>query len=199
MKRRDVLAGLALTAAAAPALAQTAPTVRVRIETDKGGFTLELYPDKAPLTVGNFLQYVDGKRYNGSTIYRAMKAPGAPLFGVLQGGLFNGPGSPLKPVAHEPTTQTGLKHDDGVISMGRYQPGTASSEWFICLGPAGHLDARPDAPGDNAGFAAFGRVIEGMETVRAIHALPTHPTAGPEAMRGQILEPPVRMISARRL
>jgi peptidyl-prolyl cis-trans isomerase A (cyclophilin A) len=120
--------------------------------------------------------------------------------GLIQGGLQNDPAKLLPPIAHESTLQTGLSHTDGTISLARYAPGTATSDFFICAGNFTSLDADPNLPGDNLGFAAFGKVIEGMDVVRKILGSPTSPTKGADAgMTGQILEPPVPIVSARTL
>ena len=111
---------------------------------------------------------------------------------------MNDPAKLFPPIAHESTTQTGLSHQDGTISMARYAPGTATADFFICAGPAPYLDANPGAPGDNAGYAAFGQVVEGMDVVRAIMALPTNGVALNPAMQGQILSPPVAIVTMRR-
>lgn len=199
MKRRTFLAAAAASAAS-PALAQApAAPVRVKLETADGPIILELYPDKAPITAGNFLRYVDGKRFDGATFYRASKVPNAPEFGLIQGGVQNDPARVLKPIAHEPTTKTGLSHTDGVISMGRTNPGTATSDFFIVLGDMTYMDANPKQPGDNLGFAAFGKVVEGMDTARKILAEPTSQTAGVGVMKGEMLAKPVKIISARRV
>lgn len=199
IKRRTLLAAAAATAAF-PALAQTpAAPVRVKLETGDGPIVLELYLDKAPITAGNFLRYVDGKRFDGATFYRASKVPNAPEFGLIQGGVQNDPARVLKPIAHEPTTKTGLSHTDGAISMGRTKPGTATSDFFIVLGDMTYMDADPKQPGDNLGFAAFGKVVEGMDTARKILAEPTSQTAGVGVMKGEMLAKPVKIISARRV
>jgi peptidyl-prolyl cis-trans isomerase A (cyclophilin A) len=199
IKRRTFLAAAA-AAAASPALAQApASPVRVKLETAQGAIILELYPDKAPITAGNFLRYVDGKRFDGATFYRASKVPNAPEFGLIQGGVQNDPAKVLKPIAHEPTTKTGLSHTDGVISMGRTNPGTATSDFFIVLGDMTYMDADPKQPGDNLGFAAFGKVVEGMDVARKILAEPTSQTAGVGVMKGEMLAKPVKIISARRV
>ncbi len=199
MKRRTFLAAAAATAAS-PALAQAlAAPVRVKLETADGPIILELYPDKAPITAGNFLRYVDGKRFDGTTFYRASKVPNAPEFGLIQGGVQNDPARVLKPIAHEPTTKTGLSHTDGAISMGRTAPGTATSDFFIVLGDMTYMDADPKQPDDNLGFAAFGKVVEGMDTARKILAEPTSQTAGVGVMKGEMLAKPVKIISARRV
>jgi peptidyl-prolyl cis-trans isomerase A (cyclophilin A) len=87
---------------------------------------------------------------------------------------------------------------DGVVSMARLGLGTAQSDFTIICGPAPHMDANPAAPGDNAGYAAFGQVVEGMEVVRAILAAPTGGPAPTPVMAGQILNPPVKITTARR-
>jgi peptidyl-prolyl cis-trans isomerase A (cyclophilin A) len=204
MKRRDVLAA-AGALVAFPALAQTpaatpapAAPVRVALKTGEGLIVLELYLDKAPITAGNFLHYIDTKRYDGATIYRASHAPTAPEIGLVQGGLQNDPAKIYKPVAHESTLKTGLRHKDGTISLARRAQGSATSDFFICVGDASYLDADPSQPGDNAGFAAFGQVVEGMEVVRKILTLPTSPTAGSPEMKGEILQPPLPILTARR-
>ncbi|HEY3694989.1 peptidylprolyl isomerase [Phenylobacterium sp.] len=200
MKRRDVLAAAGVLAAL-PALARAqapVPPVRVALKTGQGLIVLELYPDKAPITAGNFLHYVDAKRYDGATIYRASHAPTAPEIGLVQGGLQNDPARIFKPVAHESTLQTGLRHRDGTISLARRAQGSATSDFFICVGDASYLDADPSQPGDNAGFAAFGQVAEGMDVVRKILTLPTSATGGGPEMKGEMLAPPVPILTVRR-
>lgn len=203
MKRRLFLAAFAAAALAASASAQTAPAapgaVRVALDTADGPILVEVYPDKAPITAGNFLRYVDEKRFDGATFYRASKVPNAPEYGLVQGGVQNDPKLVLRPIAHEPTTKTGLSHVNGALSMGRTAPGTATSDFFICVGDMPYMDADPKQPGDNLGFAVFGKVIEGMDTVRTILAEPTSPTAGEGVMKGEILAKPVKIVTARRI
>ena len=105
----------------------------------------------------------------------------------------------LPPIAHESTLATGLKHLDGTLSMARFAPGTATSDFSICCGDAPYLDAHPELPGDNLGYAAFGQAIEGMDVARAILAMPTTGAALNPAMQGQIIDPPVSILSARRV
>lgn len=195
--RRRLLA-IALAFAASPAFAQ-AP-VRVVLTTAEGPITVELYPDKAPISVANFLRYVDAKRYDGASFYRASRPAGATSadYGLLQGGVRDDAAKMFPPIKHEPTTQTSLSHTDGTISFGRFAPGTATSDFFICVGDQSYLDANPKASGDNLGFAAFGRVVEGMEVVKKILVMPVDPNAGSAAMRGEILKAPVRIVTARR-
>lgn len=201
--------------AAIPSLAQTPPpetgqgeapaaapaprpaTVRVSLQTSAGPITLELEKERAPVTTANFLRYVDQKRLDGTFFYRAVKV--APGFGLVQGGVRNDPKRVLPPIAHEPTSTTGLSHLEGTISMARGAPGTASGDFFIAVGNMSSLDADPAQPGDNLGFAAFGRVTEGMDVIRTILESPTSPTEGQGVMKGQMLSPPIRIISARRI
>jgi len=203
LARRTVLAAALvapLVVAASPALAaEPRPPVRVALTTAEGVITLELYPDKAPITVANFLHYVDTQRFDGSSFYRANHPPGVTEYGLLQGGLQNDPKKLFKPIAHEPTTKTGILHTDGVISMGRRAPGTATADFFICVGDQSYLDADPKAEGDNKGFAAFGRVVDGMDVVKAILARPVSPTAGEGVMKGTMLKKPVPIVKARRV
>ncbi|WEJ98329.1 MAG: peptidylprolyl isomerase [Candidatus Sphingomonas phytovorans] len=182
----------------APILPATPPaTVRVVLTTSEGPITLELEKDRAPKTTANFLRYVDTKRFDGTTFYRAMKLQ--PELGLIQGGLRNDPRKLFPPVPHEPTTQTGLSNRDGAISMARDKPGSATADFFIAIGDLSSLDAKPDQPGDNLGFAAFGHVVEGMDVVRRIGTAPTSPTEGEGAMKGQMLAPTIRIITARRV
>jgi peptidyl-prolyl cis-trans isomerase A (cyclophilin A) len=197
LSRREVVAASAVLAAA-PALAQGA-LPRARLTTPLGAIDLELALDRAPITAANFLAYVDRKRLDGATFYRAMKLSAAPPTGLVQGGLKGDPAKVLPPIAHEPTTKTGILHKDGIISLARYAPGTATCDFFICVGNQPSLDADPSQGGDNAGFAAFGHVIAGMDVVRRILAAPTSPTAGEGVMRGQMLDPPIAILTARRI
>ncbi|MGJ3648453.1 peptidylprolyl isomerase [Sphingomonas sp. GlSt437] len=202
------LAGLALIAAAPPAkhVAPTAPpapigdTVRVVVTTDLGAITLELDHVHAPITVENFVHYVDQKRFDGTVFYRAMHLNwGDQPNGLIQGGIQNNPQRALKPIAHEPTTQTGLSHKAGAISMARNAPGSATGDFSIMLSDLTGLDADPKASGDNAGYAVFGHVVSGMDVVRKIWDQPLSPTAGEGFLKGQMIEHPVKILSARRV
>jgi peptidyl-prolyl cis-trans isomerase A (cyclophilin A) len=177
------------------------PNPRVRIETAQGAIVVELYPEKAPITVANYLRYVDRGLFNGATFYRASRPPGytAADYGSIQGGLQNDPKKVLPPIAHEPTTKTGLKHGEGTISMGRHAPGTAQSDWFITLGDMSYLDADPKNPKANPGFAAFGQVVEGLDVVRKIIVLPVDPSRGEGAMKGEMLRQPLRITRVSRV
>ena len=197
LTKRAVLAG-AGSIAASSAFSQTAAAPRVAMQTAAGAITLELAADRAPITCANFLRYVDAKRFDGAVFYRALKLSPQPPAGLIQGGVKNAPDKAFPPIAHESTKTTGLSHKDGTLSMARYDPGTATSEFFICIGDITSLDADPSQAGDNQGFAAFGRVVEGMDVVRAILASPVSATAGEGSMKGQMLEPEVAILGVRR-
>jgi peptidyl-prolyl cis-trans isomerase A (cyclophilin A) len=187
--------------AAAPPTPAIKPNPRVKIETPQGAIVVELYADKAPITVANYLRYVDRGLFNGATFYRASRPPGytATDYGSIQGGLQNDPKKVLPPIAHESTIKTGLKHGDGTISMGRHAPGTAQSDWFITLGDMSYLDADPKNPKGSPGFAAFGQVVEGLDVVKKIIALPVDPNRGEGAMKGEMLKQPVRITRVSRV
>ncbi|MFN7177680.1 MAG: peptidylprolyl isomerase, partial [Thermaurantiacus sp.] len=165
---RCILA-LAALLLALPLAAQTeAAKPSVVISTSEGLIRVQLADDKAPKTVANFLRYVDEKRLDGTGFYRALKVGGRTDLGLIQGGIRAEAKRALPPVAHEPTSVTGLSHTHGAISMARGVPGSAQGDFFIIIGELASLDANPAAEGDNQGFAVFGRVTEGMETVERI-------------------------------
>ena len=194
------LAQTALPAEAAPATAVPAPTyatVRVTLTTALGPIVLELESERAPVSTAAFLRYIDQRRLDGTGFYRAMDLGRG--YGLVQFGTRNDPRRTLPPIAHEPTGRTGLSHTDGTISMARAAPGSARGDFFIVVGDLVSLDAQPaGSGGDVDGFAAFGRVVEGMDVVRAIMAAPTDPNAGEGVMRGQMIAAPVRIESGRR-
>ena len=196
LARRAVLGGAGLLALA-PASAFAAAKPRVIMRTGRGVVVVELETGKAPLTCVNFLHYVDAGKYDGGSFYRATHTPGAPE----QGTVVAGPAPkvrPFPPIAHESTTQTGLRHVAGTISLGRFAPGSATDTFFICLGAEPYLDAHPGAKGDNLGFAAFGQVVQGMAVVRRIHGLPANgPSPFPD-QKGQWLTTPVPILNMRR-
>lgn len=168
-------------------------TVDVALRTTLGDIVLVLESGRAPATTKNFLKYVDQKRLDGASFYRAMKVKDDT--GIIQGGDNS---RALPGCRHEATSQTGLSHTDGVISLARGRPGTAQGDFFICLGDMTAFDAGQDGTADGLGFAAFGHVAEGMEVVRAIFAAPVSKTRGIGVMKGQMLSPPVKIVSARR-
>ncbi len=214
MHRRFVLAALPLAAllmAAAPkGKAPVAPpppppplaaVERVAITTELGTIELALDGVHAPVSTANFLHYVDTRRLDGITFYRAMHlAWGDQPNGLIQGGLRD-PRRLFPPIAHEPTSQTGLRHTAGTISMARNAPGTAVADFSILLSDMAGLDADAASadPEAQAGYAAFGHVTSGMEVVRAIWDAPISATLGEGYMRGQMLDKPVKVLSVRRL
>ena len=196
MTNRIILAA-ALCALAIPVSAQTAapPTapavqeelVKVALETSAGRIVVALDKGRAPITTANFLHYVDSGKLNGEAFYRAMPLTKG---GLIQGGITSD-GRKLGPaIAHEPPSQTGLKHVAGTISMASVGPGTAKSDFFILTA---------DVPSFDASFAPFGKVVEGMDVVEKILASPVSPTKGLGAMKGQMLEPAVKIVKAARV
>jgi peptidyl-prolyl cis-trans isomerase A (cyclophilin A) len=182
----------------APKAAEPLPDkVRVRLDTAAGAIVVELDAKRAPITAANFVQYVDEKRFDGTTFYRAAPTKGSPGRGFIQGGIRRQYRLMLAPIAHEPTTTTGIKHEAGTISMARAaDTGVgAMGDFFILTSAMPSMDAKGDKPG----YAAFGKVVEGMDVVRRILAAPTIANAGRGAMRGQILAEPVKIVSARRV
>lgn len=183
--------------------ADTAPRVRVILTTAAGPIIVEVDREHAPITAGNFLRYVDQKRFDGTVFYRSMKLwadENGQVQGLIQGGTQNDPKRILKPIAHEPTNITGLRHTTGALSMARWAPGTATGDFSILVGPLSGLDADPNRPKaeEPEGYAVFGYVVEGMDVVRKIHEGPVSTTKGEGALKGQMLEPVVRIITARR-
>lgn len=196
---------LALTAAAPRRLPPPAPLpdlVDVVLTTELGTITVELDVKHAPITATNFVRYAEQKRFDGIVFYRAMHLPwGTPPNGLIQAGTRGDPKRLLPPIAHEPTSLTGLHHKAGALSMARYAPGTATGDFSILVSDMEGLDADPagkDAEAQ-AGYAVFGRVIAGMDVVRRIYDAPLSATKGAGVMRGQMLEVPVKVLTARRV
>lgn len=161
-----------------PVAAKSQTAVVVHIETDLGTITAEIDTIGAPITATNFLTYVDMGMYTGGAFYRAVRLDNQPnddvKIEVIQGGIDpDRRDEQLTPIRMEPTGETGILHLDGVLSMARGGPDTARGEFFICIGPQPELDQGGRRNPDGWGFAAFGRVIEGMELVRRIQARET--------------------------
>ncbi|ABC63519.1 peptidyl-prolyl cis-trans isomerase A [Erythrobacter litoralis HTCC2594] len=201
-----VLAVLALPLAAqeaeapAPSL-QEYETVDVVLETTMGAITVALETERAPITAGNFLRYVDEGRFDGTVFYRAMHLDWEPQpNGLIQGGTQWDPDRVLPGIPHEPTTQTGLSHTRGALSMAMGEPGTANGDFSIMVQDQTGMDADPEAedPVWQNGYAVFGYVTDGMEVVEAIHAAPLDPDKGEGWMKGQMLAEPVKILTARR-
>ncbi len=182
-----------------PTPAPTTPRPRVALTTSKGVIVIELASDKAPISCENFLHYTRTGRLDGTSFYRASKAGDDPPTGLIQGGPGTDGSRLFPPIAHESTLKTGLRHVDGTVSLARLEPGTATCDFFICIGAQPYLDADPSQSGDNLGFAAFGQVVEGMDVVRAILVSPVSPTEGEGPMKGQMLDPKIPILTARRV
>jgi peptidyl-prolyl cis-trans isomerase A (cyclophilin A) len=168
---------------------------RVRIRTELGDLVVEVYAERAPITAANFLRYVDENRFESASFYRVVTMENQPndsiRIEVVQGGIgFVESDLRLPPIPHETTDRTGVRHRDGTISMARLEPGTASSEFFVCFGEQPELDFGGRRNPDGQGFAAFGRVREGMDTVRKIHG---------RGGRDQMLDSPVRILEVARV
>lgn len=152
----------------------------VIIETRLGNIEVELFADKAPKTVAAFLSYVDAGYYNNSSFYRVLKTEELPTStntGIIQGGMWQT--NPAKKITipgieHESTRLSGLTHQSGTISLARLAPGTANTEFFICIGDQSPLDFGRRGTEDGQGYAAFGEVFEGMTIVRKIQAQKSH-------------------------
>ena len=189
---------LALIAAQEPSAAPGTPragqSARVQIRTELGDIVVEVDGARAPVTAANFLRYVDGGFYDGGRFHRTVRLSNQPdkpvKIEVIQAGA-----NPARehdgfpPIALERTGGTGLRHLDGVLSMARDGPDTATSDFFICIGDQPSLDQGGKRNPDGQGFAAFGRVVKGMDVVRRIQASPA---------KEQALTPPVTIKRARR-
>ena len=148
---------------------------KVRFETALGDIDFEVYSEAAPISAANFLALVERGVYDGSNFYRVVRLdnqPRSPVkIEVIQGGLeYAGGFSKYPTIAHERTDATGLRHLDGTLSLARDEPGSASTEIFVCVGDQPSLDAGGVRNPDGQGFAAFGRATAGMDVVRAIQA-----------------------------
>ncbi len=175
---------------------------RVAITTELGVITLDLEGKRAPISTANFLHYVDTKRFDGMTFYRSMHLPwGDQPNGLVQAGVRGHPLKVYPPVAHEPTSQTGVLHKAGTISLARLAPGTATGDFSIMLADLDGLDAKPDStdPEAQAGYAAFGHVVEGMDVVRKIWDQPIDAEKGEGFMKGQMIAQPVKVLTVRRV
>jgi peptidyl-prolyl cis-trans isomerase A (cyclophilin A) len=204
MNRIILAIALASSALAVPAFAQSTPPaltaeapkqdlVPVALETSLGRIVISVDRGRAPATAANFLRYVEGKRLDGESFYRAMKVGSDG--GLIQGGIRTDSRKLYPPVAHEPTSTTGLKHIAGAVSLANAGPGTARADFFILTTDIPSFDATASDPG----FAVFGMVTEGLDVVKAILAAPVSATKGDGAMKGQMLEPAVRIVRAARL
>lgn len=168
----------------------------VIIETAYGDIEVELYANKAPKTVAAFLSYVDSDFYNKANFYRVLNGDNqpsnAPKSELIQGGIWkakNRVAAQQKGIEHEPTNQTGILHKSGTISLARTTPGTASTEFFICVGDEPGLDYGGENIADKQGYAAFGKVIKGMEIVLKVYR---------QHEVDQYFDPPITIFSIKR-
>ena len=167
--------------------------VHVLLHTELGDLEIELDAAHAPKTTANFLRYVEAGLYNGGEFHRTVTMNNQPQnnikIQVIQAGLpSDREKDAFPPVALERTSQTGIKHKDGTVSMARSEPDSATADFFICVGDQPELDFGGKRNPDGQGFAAFGKVIRGMDVVRKIQASPAE---------GQKLTPPIKIISAK--
>ena len=146
------------------------------IETEHGTIELELYPKQAPKTVAAFLRFVDSNYYENSSFYRVLndenQPSNAPKANLIQGGIWksnNKLAAAIPGIPHESTQQSGLKHLNGTISLAREAVGTASTEFFICVDDQPGFDFGGENNADSQGYAAFGKVVSGMDVVRKIY------------------------------
>lgn len=167
-------------------------TVKCEFRTSLGKFTVELFPDKAPVTCANFLKYVDAKLYDSTDFFRVQNLQNQdnrPIkIEVIQGGAVDS-AKCFPRIHHESTATTGILHKDGMLSMARSDTGTATSSFFICINDQPELDYGGKRNPDGQGFAAFGRVVEGMEVVRTIYKQP---------FNGQLFTPEILIYSVSR-
>ena len=176
-------------------------TTNIAFKTSKGDIIVELYNQIAPITVDNFLRHLDGGHYDGSSFYRTVTHQndnGSPMIEVIQGGLGD-IDKPFPAISHESTNITKLKHEDGTISMSRGEVNSATSDFFICIGSQQGLDFGGERNNDGQGFAAFGKVIEGMDIVRDINGMPSNKKTDNEYVKGQIINNPIIIEKAVRL
>jgi peptidyl-prolyl cis-trans isomerase A (cyclophilin A) len=175
-------------------------TVAVIMSTSLGDIELVVYPEKAPLSAGDFLNYVDRGLYQGAAFYRVVRPDndnGTPVIETIQGGLLTET-PPTKPIAHESTQQTGIKHLNGTISLARRDVGSATAAaFFIIIGDQPSMDFGGSRTADKQGFSAFGHVVKGMEVVRAIQQIRETSNEGP-FVKGQMLSNPIAIESVKR-
>jgi peptidyl-prolyl cis-trans isomerase A (cyclophilin A) len=185
-----VIAAATSSAVLAQPAAPQAPEqqlVKVALDTSAGRIVLALDKARAPITTANFLAYVDGGKFDGEGFYRAMPLTNG---GLIQAGITSDGRKLRPPIAHEPPSKTGIRHTAGTVSMASAAPGQARSDFFILT---------TDVPSFDASFAPFGKVVEGMDVVKAILASPVSATRGEGPMKGQMLDPVVKIRNAQRL
>ncbi|MEE9190339.1 MAG: peptidylprolyl isomerase [Candidatus Neomarinimicrobiota bacterium] len=174
---------------------KSAANPKVLMSTEVGDIIFVIYLDKAPISAGNFLKYVDEKRFISSSFYRVVTLENQPKddvkIEVIQGGIgIVESDLRLDPIAHETTEMTGLRHLDGSLSMARSEPGSASSEFFVCIGDQPELDFGGRRNLDGQGFAVFGQLLSGQEIIGKIHS---------SINKEQMIVQPVKILSIKRI
>lgn len=169
---------------------------RIVIETAQGDIEVKLYHEQAPQTVAAFLQYVERGYYKNASFYRVLNDENQPSNAakaeLIQGGTYRSKSKlndTLPGIPHETTQQTGLKHTNGTISLARTEPGTATTEFFICIGDQPGFDYGGENNADGQGYAAFGKVIKGMDVVHKIYRMPEY---------DQYFDPPVPIYNIKK-
>ncbi|WP_321281177.1 peptidylprolyl isomerase [Marinifilum fragile] len=166
----------------------------VTISTELGEIELEIFENNAPITAKHFMQNIDKNVFKDACFYRVVRLDNQPnndiKIEVIQGGLFHDSiVDKLPTIKHETTKETGILHTDGVISMARLEPGSASTEFFICIGNQPELDFGGMRNPDGQGFAAFGKVTKGMDVVKKIQT---------QKNQGQMLDKRIKILSIKR-
>jgi len=195
---RQLILGFGLLAAACSAGGE--PPI-VILETTSGPIEITVYPDKAPISAGDFLRFVDEGLYDGQGFYRVVRADNDPRnmgMSLIQGGRLD---SEMigDPIAHELTTDTGISNADGAVAIARLEPGTGSATYFfINIGNNDFLDTGGSRNPDGQGYATFARVTDGLDVARAIQAMETASDSNEEVTQGHILKDPVIITRAYR-
>jgi peptidyl-prolyl cis-trans isomerase A (cyclophilin A) len=186
-----IVAATAIAAVVSSARPVAQSPVRVRVQTEFGDIVMEIDAKRAPNTAANFLRYLNAGHYDGGTFHRTVKMdnqPDSPVkIEVIQAGVNPDRAKDgFAPILLERTSVTGLRHTDGAISMARGQADSATSGWFICINDQPSLDYGGARNPDGQGFAAFGRVVQGMDVVRKIQQAPN--------TDAQRLTPPIKIL-----
>lgn len=167
-------------------------TIMVIISTSIGNIDVQLFTENAPLTTKNFLKYIDDKSYLNAEFFRVVRPDndnGSPKISVIQANITTK--DELQAIKLETTETTGIKHLNGTLSMARGAPNTATSSFFICINPQPSLDFGGERNPDNLGFAAFGRVVNGMDIVKKINTITKTKASDDEYLEGQLLSSPI--------
>lgn len=192
MTYRSILLFAALLATACSSNKYKNP--HIEIETALGDIEIELYPDQAPRSCAAILSYIDSGFYKNASFYRVLNTDNqpsnAPKAELIQGGLYGHKRPELPGIPHETTEQTRILHKDGTVSLARLEPGSANTEFFICIGDQPGFDFGGENNPDKQGYAAFGKVVKGMDIVRKIYRAPED---------DQRFDPPVSIYGIKKL